>query len=391
MEADPGAVEQIENCARFCDGVALMADHHKGYGVPIGGVVVAKGRVSPTAVGYDIGCGNKAVLTDALWADIEPARETIMDDVGDQISFGIGRTAKWPVESELFDSPLWGELDCLKTPGLRDKAAAQLGTVGSGNHYVDLFYDESGRVWVGVHFGSRGLGHTVATWFLNATGATDGMDADPVFLDVDSGLGAEYVAAMRFAGEYAYAGRDVVCAKVAEILGAEIVSEVHNHHNFAWEETHGGENVWVCRKGATPAFPGQLGFVGATMGEPSVILEGVDAGDNGLYHSTVHGAGRVMSRTQATGIVNRKTRQLVINPETGLPKRAPAVTSEMMTEWVGKANVTLRGGGVDESPHCYKRLDGVLEAHADSVRVIHTLYPFGVCMAGADVFDPYKD
>lgn len=391
-EVDPGALSQIENCLKFCDGAALMADHHKGYGVPIGGVVVSKGRISPTAVGYDIGCGNKAVLTDALYRELVDDVERIMDDIASQVSFGIGKTAKWEVETALFDNPLWNDLSVLKQPGLKDKARAQLGTVGSGNHYVDLFFDELGRVWTGVHFGSRGLGHTVATWFLNQMGAKDEMDADPVFLDADSGLGAEYIQAMKLAGEYAYAGRDGVCKKVLEILGASPVEEVHNHHNFAWHESHGGEDVWVCRKGATPAFPGQRGFVGATMGEPSVILEGVEApGASGLFYSTVHGAGRTMSRSQATGAVNRKTGELVINQETGLPKRLPAVTREMMESWVGESNVVLRGAGVDESPHCYKRLDGVLAAHADTVRVLHTLTPFGVCMAGNDVVDPYKD
>ena len=154
----------------------------------------------------------------------------------------------------------------------------QLGTVGSGNHYVDLFADEQDRVWIAVHFGSRGLGHKIATWFLDKAGAKDGMDAAPCVIPSRSDLGEYYLERMHLAGAFAYAGRDWVCQCVARILGAEIVEEVHNHHNFAWREKHQGEDLWVVRKGATPAFPGQKGFVGGTMAETSVILEGVENG-----------------------------------------------------------------------------------------------------------------
>ena len=154
-----------------------------------------------------------------------------------------------------------------------------------------------------MHFGSRGFGHKTATRYLALAGASgDGMDAAPALLPIDCELGQEYTAAMQLAGAYAYAGRDVVVDRVLEILGASPTASVHNHHNFAWRETHGGEDWWVVRKGCTPAFPGQQGFVGATMGEQSVILEGVDTADaRAAFYSTVHGAGRRMSRTQAAG------------------------------------------------------------------------------------------
>ena len=156
-----------------------------------------------------------------------------------------------------------------------------------------------------------------------------------------------------------------------------------NHHNFAWLEEHDGKQLWVCRKGATPAFPGQRGFVGGTMGEQSVILEGVDAPESkASLYSTVHGAGRVMGRKQATGVTDRKT---------GVVKREGLIKPEMMQDWLHKSNVVLRGGGVDESPHCYKRLPEVLAAHGETIRVLHTLTPLGVAMAGANEFDPYKD
>lgn len=380
---EENTLEQVRVCARSADYTALMADGHLGYGVPIGGVIAAENRISPTAVGFDIACGNKAVRLDIPGNEVRANIHRIMDDVWNTLSFGVGR--KNPERND--DSPFvtdthegWNT-DAAKL--LRHKANAQLGTIGSGNHYVDIFVDEQERVWIGVHFGSRGLGHGIATWFLKAAGASDGMMVDPVFLDVSSDLGAQYIAAMQLGGVYAYAGRNWVCARVARLLGASIVEEVHNHHNFAWFEEHNGRKLWVCRKGATPAFPGQRGFVGGTMGEQSVILEGVDSSESktALY-STVHGAGRVLGRKQATGVIDRKT---------GVVKREGLIKPEMMQDWLAKSRVVLRGGGVDESPHCYKRLPEVLAAHGDTIRILHILTPLGVAMAGANEFDPYKD
>jgi tRNA-splicing ligase RtcB (3'-phosphate/5'-hydroxy nucleic acid ligase) len=377
---EEGALRQIKTCAKTADRVALMADHHKGYAVPIGGVVAYKDSISPSGVGFDIACGNKAVLLDmhgpALRADISK----IMDDLWKAISFGVGRSNAEQVDHSLFDSPAW---KCEAAAPLKQLARNQLGTVGSGNHYVDLFADEQDRVWIGVHFGSRGLGHKIATWFLKKAGAKDGMDVDPCLIDANSDLGDQYIQCMHLAGDYAYAGRDWVCSKVAKLLGALILEEVHNHHNFAWRETHGSEDYWVVRKGATPAFPGQKGFVGGTMGETSVILEGIanEEAKHSLY-STVHGAGRVMGRREATGKTDRRTGEVL---------RPGKVTQEMMNGWLKRAKVELRGAGLDESPDCYKRLAEVLAEHGNSIRILHNLTPVGVAMAGAHECDPYKD
>jgi tRNA-splicing ligase RtcB len=286
---DEGAVRQIKNCAREADHVALMADHHLGYAVPIGGVVAYTDAISPSGVGFDIACGNKAVLTDANAAEVRANIGTIMDDVWKTVSFGVGRkNTDERVDNALFDDPAWS---LRAIAPLQEMARQQLGTVGSGNHYVDIFRDEEDRVWVGVHFGSRGLGHKTATFFLNAAGAKDGMEVDPCVISAGSDLGIDYLECMRLAGRYAYAGRDWVCARVARILGAGVIEEVHNHHNFAWRETHQGRDLWVVRKGATPAFPGQKGFVGGTMGENSVILEGVES-DFGKHFPLFHGSRR---------------------------------------------------------------------------------------------------
>ncbi|MCC6586723.1 MAG: RtcB family protein [Bryobacterales bacterium] len=387
---DEAALKQIKTCYYIFGQAAMMADHHKGYGVPIGGVIAHENLVSPSGVGYDIGCGNKAVLTDADRADVRANIARIMDDVWTTISFGLARKNKESVDHELFDDnndDAWqitqgANSAAWKLTSLRDMARAQLGTVGSGNHYVDIFEDEQGRNWVGVHFGSRGFGHKIATRFLNRAGAKDDMDSAPVALDSRSQEGQDYIAAMKLAGRYAYAGRDWVCDRVVRILGARVLDSVHNHHNFAWRENHSAKDLWVVRKGATPAFPGQKGFVGCTMGETSVILEGIENEQASLsLYSTVHGAGRVMGRMEAKGKRNK----------TGEWTRPPKVTQEMMDSWVSDSRVELRGGGVDESPHCYKRLPEVLSEHADSVRVLHTLKPLGVAMAGKDVYDPFKD
>jgi tRNA-splicing ligase RtcB len=377
---DAGALQQIVNCAKGADHVALMADHHKGYAVPIGGVVAYENKVSPSGVGFDIGCGNKAVRVDAEAAEVKRNIARIMDEVWSKLSFGVGRKNNTKVDHLLFDDDTW-KLDMLKP--LKSVARDQLGTIGSGNHYVDIFEDEQQRVWIGVHFGSRGFGHKTATYFLKAAGGKDGMDVDPVVLEASSDLGSDYLAAMELAGKYAYAGRDWVCEQVANILGATILEEVHNHHNYAWRETHGGRTLWVVRKGATPAFPGQKGFVGGSMGDISVIIEGKESGDSAQsLYSTIHGAGRVMSRTAARGKVNRKTGKVIAQ---GL------ITRKEMTDWVRLRRVELRGAGTDESPHCYKRLPEVLEHHRDSIRILHTLTPLGVAMAGEDEYDPYKD
>jgi tRNA-splicing ligase RtcB len=286
------------------------------------------------------------------------------------------------VEHELFDDPTWR----LKPMSdLKTTAAEQLGTVGGGNHYVDIFADEQDRVWVGVHFGSRGLGHKTATHFLRAAGGKDGMDVPPTVVEDQSELGQDYIAGMNLAGRYAYAGREAVARHVVQnILGAAVAEEVHNHHNFAWREKHNDRDYWVIRKGATPAFPGQKGFVGGSMGDDAVIIEGVDSPTSrDALFSTVHGAGRIMSRTQAKGKFVRQGNKRI--------RQEGLVRHDEMMKWLEDRQVELRGGDLDEAPQAYRRLPDVLAAHAGTIRVLHTLRPLGVAMAGRDIADPYKD
>jgi tRNA-splicing ligase RtcB len=343
-------------------------------------------------VGFDIACGNAAVRTDKSIADFDPsAWNSIADEIATSVSFGIGRTNRAddaPVDHPLFTDPVWDAVPVKERAALRARARGQLGTVGSGNHYVDVFADETGAIWVGVHFGSRGFGHAVASGFLALSSGKQWGERVPeheALLDLAAPLGHDYWHLMHLAGLYAYAGREWVARKVVSILGANEQELVHNHHNFAWKESHGGDELVVVRKGATPAFPGQSSFVGGSMGDDSVILRGAisdtDEQRAALY-STVHGAGRVMSRTQARGKVNRRTGQV---------KSPGAISWEMLREWVGTKRVILRGGGLDEAPHVYRRLPEVLAAQGSTIDVVHRLTPIIVVMAGENEFDPYKD
>lgn len=424
-EADDNTVAQMGNCldVQFGSKGVLCADNHLGHAQPVGGVVAYRNRISVSGVGYDIGCGNKAVETNLLAADVDiPA---VMDEIERRIAFGIGPN---PGETAP-DHPVLDairEADFAPQRALLDKAANQLGTVGGGNHYVDLFEDiETGVLWIGVHFGSRGFGHTTANGFMwmsrgkpfqTKAEFKEDLMADPITFRTDSAEGEAYVAAMELAGQYAYAGRDVVVDRVLEILGAEAVFGVHNHHNYAWVEEHFGETWHVVRKGATPAWPGQLGFVGSTMGENSVILRGAE----GLGHrgersdrqlealfSTVHGAGRAMSRSRAAG--KQKKRWTCCNrdcdwfqpphthkpddgkcPKCGHPKLSKRwvqmeegeIDWNAEHEYVTQANkVELRGAGAEEAPGAYKRLPEVLEAMGETIEVVNTLRPLGVAMA----------
>ena len=426
---DERSLAQLERCMKAGDAElgVLCADHHPGYSQPIGGGIAYEGYVSPSGVGYDIGCGNKAVRTELRRSDLDALGgvEALMGEIVRRISFGMGVAAQERVDHPVLEKIRTAEFAPQRA--LVQLAESQLGTVGSGNHFVNLFEDEEGHVWVGVHFGSRGFGHKTASGFLalaqgldfGARASEGEMDSPPVLFEVGSELGESYVAAMELAGEYAYAGRDVVVAKVLEILGAGPTHVVHNHHNFAWREEHFGRTYWVIRKGCTPARPGQEGFVGGSMGDESVILEGVESAEaeDSLF-STVHGAGRVMSRSQAAGRIRRQTvyQCSMRDCEFAVPAKeyrgqtCPDHPSAKMRKWrteqvvrpgrvdwpavqsrLREQGIVLVGGGADEAPEVYKRLPDVLAAHSGSVRVKHTLRPLGVAMAGRDVRDPYKD
>ncbi|HFB2047891.1 MAG TPA: RNA-splicing ligase RtcB [Hyphomicrobiaceae bacterium MAG_BT-2024] len=384
-EHEEKTIAQAHNVlAKGADKFILCADGHLGYGHPIGGVAAYKDRISISGVGFDIACGNMAVKLPVKASDIKDWKR-VGGEIARTISFGVGRNNETPVEAEFLDTEANWDNEALK--GLKDLAAGQLGTVGSGNHNVDVFKDQDDFVWIGVQFGSRGLGHKSTTHFLKKLEASDGMDADPCLVDMNSDIGQNYFEAMTLGGKYAYAGREWVCKTVANIIQGndEYIDEVHNHHNFAWIEEHDGDKYYVVRKGSTPAFPNQRSFIGSNMSDVSIIVRGLDTPEakENLY-STVHGAGRILSRTQAAGR-KRWKKGKVIKISEGL------INEDDMRKKVAKKGVHLFGGGADESPDCYKKLDEVLAFHKDSVEVETRLTPIIVCMAGANEFDPYKD
>lgn len=433
---DDRTLQQLGRCVDAEPGAlgVLCADGHVGYSMPIGGVVAYREHLSPSGVGYDIACGNMAVQTNIMAKDITAEeRVRLADEIQRRISFGIGRKNNEPIDSPVFD--LIAHAQVKEQRHLIQMAQNQLGTVGSGNHYVDVLEDEAGVVWVACHFGSRGFGHKTATGFLRLAnggtfheGKSEGeMDSPPVLIPQNSPLGCDYWAAMHLAGQYAYAGREAVIQKTLDIIGAEAEFTVHNHHNFTWREEHLGETFLVVRKGATPAAPGQLGFVGGSMGDMSVILRGKESqqAQDTLY-STVHGAGRVMSRTQAAGKMKwtkgkwscRNYRNCQFSAPLPTFQRGkggelppcPLCGSKLQAEKGSKTRVgeglinftlvkadlvargiVLRGANAEEAPGAYRPLQSVLDAHRNSVDVVHTLQPMIVVMAGEDEHDPYKD
>ena len=383
-EHDEATLRQFHNCLKTGNvvGGVLCADGHYGYSQPVGGVVVYDGQISPSGVGYDIACGNKAVKTNLKYKDIKDKLSSIMDEIEQTIPFGVGSASKKYTDHEVFSDPLWDiykEIGTHEHDQLKALARRQLGSTGAGNHYVDILIDEkTNDVWIGNHFGSRGFGHRTATGFLNlannrkfsAKAPREGMEVPPTLIDMDTELGQMYFDAMTLAGKYAYAGRDIVIGQVLNILGAKALEEVHNHHNYAWKETHFNKEYIVVRKGATPAAPGQKGFVGGSMGDISVILQGVDSKKSrDAFYSTIHGAGRTMSRTKAAGRWRRGRR------------RGGAISYDKMNQAVKAFGVELRGGGPDESPFVYRKLQEVLDAHAETINVLNVLRPVGVVMA----------
>jgi len=391
---DEKSIGQIQNCISDEDYAVLTADAHYGYGHPIGGAVAYKNKISVSGVGFDIACGNKAVETNIMASDVDVAN--VMDEIFKRISFGVGRPNNEPVDHEVNDKIAHASLKGQRK--MAQLAASQLGTVGSGNHFVDLFVDPmTGLLWIGVHFGSRGFGHKTAMGFIALSQGLEfgdkvkqgSMDEAPILLDLGSELGQDYFEAMELAGDYAYAGRDLVVDKVLEILGGVATKEVHNHHNFAWMEEHFGEKYCVVRKGCTPAFPGQEGFVGATMADTSVIIQGLasEESQKALY-SSVHGAGRVMSRREAAGKIKFVRGDDGIKRKTAVSKGK--VDFDTVQNTMKDKNIVLRGAGADEAPECYKKLALVLAEMGDTVEITTNLKPIGVAMAG-DEIDPYKD
>ena len=371
-DLEAGAIEQMVNACHLPVTVAgaLMPDAHQGYGLPIGGVLATKASVIPYAVGVDIACRMKLTVLDMPASTINTHAEKLRNAIQRETQFGVGATFRKPREHDVMDQD-WNVSPITKLN--RDRAWKQLGTSGSGNHFVEfgtltLSNDDLGLsagTYLALlsHSGSRGTGAAVCEHYSNIAKQTHPeLPRELIYLawlDLDSHAGAEYWAAMNLMGEYAAANHACIHREIASHLGADVMLDVENHHNFAWKETHGGEELIVHRKGATPAGVGVLGIIPGSMGTPGYVVRG--KGVERSLLSASHGAGRLMSRTAAKARFNWKD----------------------VKAFLAKQNVMLMSAGLDEVPMAYKDIDQVMAAQQDLVETIARFDPRIVKMADA--------
>ena len=369
---EAGAVEQMRQAARLPVAVrgALMPDAHVGYGLPIGGVLATENAVIPYAVGVDIACRMRLSVFDIPAKDLKRLNDQLVRALQRETKFGTGVEFKKPLEHEVLDED-WSVTSVTKK--VFDKARGQLGTSGSGNHFVEFGVFTLERPDLGLlpgeylallsHSGSRGAGATVADFYSRL--ARDRHPELPpelsrlAWLSLDSQEGQEYWAAMELMGKYAAANHALIHQRVARAIGAKAIAGVENHHNFAWKEQHGGRELVVHRKGATPAGEGVLGVIPGSMAAPAFVVRG--KGESQSLQSASHGAGRQMSRTAA----REKFRWAHFK------------------DLLERAGVQLLSAGIDEAPGVYKDIHSVMSAQSDLVDVVARFDPKIVKMADA--------
>jgi tRNA-splicing ligase RtcB len=370
-----GALAQMRTAVQLPIAVAgaLMPDAHQGYGLPIGGVLATTANtIIPFAVGVDIACRMCLSIFDLPAEAIDTETDKLKNILVDNTYFGMGCTTKSYFDSSLFDSKTWGETKLIRT--LKDKAYAQLGTSGTGNHFVEwgeldltegALTDIPAGKYLALlsHSGSRGFGGSVADYYSRIAMTKTKLPAEAkhlAWLDLDKDEGQEYWIAMNLAGEYASANHHEIHNKIARALGVKPISRIENHHNFAWkEQLADGTEVMVHRKGATPAGEGVLGIIPGSMSTPGFLVRG--KGDAASINSASHGAGRAMSRSAAF-----KTLDPI------------AIAANLVDK-----RITLMGSDVDEAPMAYKDIHTVMAAQSDLVEVLAKFEPRIVRMADA--------
>jgi tRNA-splicing ligase RtcB len=373
-DIDADSIRQMENACMLPVAVrgALMPDAHVGYGLPIGGVLATDGAVVPYAVGVDIACRMKLTVLDLDLDWLRRKQEWVRRAIEDETRFGIGASFKHPRTHAVMDDD-WTVSRVTRVN--KDKAWSQLGTSGSGNHFVEfgeLILDAPapelrlapGRYLALLsHSGSRGTGAAVCDHFSKVARARHPdlpkQLAYLAWLDLDSADGKEYWAAMELMGRYAAANHALIHKHIAKHLGAHLLADIENHHNFAWKERHLGRELVVHRKGATPAGLGALGIIPGSMATPGFVVRGKGAPDS--LHSASHGAGRVMSRKKASETFNWKHARTVLE----------------------ERGVTLISAGLDEVPMVYKDIHAVMAAQSDLVEILARFEPRLVKMAPA--------
>ena len=368
-DLDGETLQQAKRTARLpvvSGHVALMPDAHLGLGATVGSVVPTEGAVIPACVGVDIGCGMAAVRTDLVASDLPDDLGPLLGRVARAVPAGVGRghESRRPPrrEQRVTDWLSRHRPRTVLPPKLADRAHRQLGTLGAGNHFAEISLDESGRVWVVLHSGSRGVGNQLAQSHISTARAVaerfDVALEDPHLAYLLEGTPEfdHYIADLRFAQAYARENRELMLdALLGEFFafvgkGAE-VERVNCHHNYTAQERHHGRLLWITRKGAISAKAGEPGIIPGSMGTDTYLVEGL--GNPESYTSSAHGAGRRMSRTKA-----RKT-----------------LTSSSLAEaMAGKAWLASKAGRlVDEHPDAYKDIDHVMRLSADLVEVRHRL------------------
>jgi tRNA-splicing ligase RtcB (3'-phosphate/5'-hydroxy nucleic acid ligase) len=371
---DREAIDQMDKACLLPVSVAgaLMPDAHVGYGLPIGGVLATENAVIPFAVGVDIACRMKMTVLDLPVDYLERKQDRLARAIAEETRFGIGASFKQRRQHEVLEA----DWNCsIITRQNRDKAWAQLGTSGSGNHFVEFGVFTALEKIHGLepgsylallsHSGSRGTGAAVCDYYSKiAVRKHPELPKELqrlAWLSLDEPEGREYWAAMELMGDYAAANHACIHRHIAENLGASVLLDLENHHNFAWKEHHLIEGVEreliVHRKGATPAGPGVLGIIPGSMASPGFVVRG--KGSSESLHSASHGAGRVMSRTKAAQTFDWKT----------------------VNAYLRQRGVTLISAGLDEVPMVYKDIHQVMAAQSDLVEIIGQFDPRLVKMA----------
>ena len=374
---DDGARQQLINVASLpfiFSHIAAMPDVHFGRGATVGSVIPTKGAIVPAAVGVDIGCGMAAVRTNLRAVDLPDSLKDIRRDIERAVPVGQASHKEVPREAErVWYAALKRRYEDIeakhKAIATQKSSVLQIGTLGGGNHFIEICLDEEDRVWVMLHSGSRNIGNRIGTYFIaQAKEEIEKMgvtlpDRDLAWLVEGSDLFADYVEAVGWAQDYAKANRVAMMEAVLGVLREhfpQLVAgdvAVNCHHNYVEREEHFGEKVWLTRKGAVRAGIGDLGIIPGSMGAKSFIVRGL--GNEDSFHTCSHGAGRKYSRTAAK---ERFT----------LEEHAAAT-----------AGVECRkdGGVLDETPMAYKDIDAVMAAQSDLVEIVHTLKQ-AVCVKG---------